>query len=199
MSQETAWPLLFAACVLSVPLLVGAGAGEWLQFLVLAFGAFIVGRAIFYFANAVASTTLSIEMDRVLMSPSAPALHVTLRRTFLAPVIDVPIPDGGVARVRFFADAWSGWMRLRLKSPTLDRSPWVHLEGNSNFLVSASVVGAKALTPYDPDRHWRYWRLPWRPADAIVESSDFCAVLPATRQTLVLAARPSSDPRQLRQ
>ncbi len=204
LSYETACALVLAGCVLSVPFFVDAGSGEWLQFLGLALGVFAWVRAFFYFAGAVKSTRLSSELDRVLLSRSAPALNATLRNTFLAPVIDVPIPDVGVARVRFFADVASVWMRLRLKSPTLDRAPWIHLEGNSNFLAPASVLGANALTPYDPDRHWRYWRLPWRPADCTVEDATFCAALPNTEHTLVLTSRPGqllirancgSDPR----
>jgi hypothetical protein len=82
------------------------------------------------------------------------------------------------------------YMRLRLRSEALGQAPWLHLEGGASFWLPAKVLGATVLTLHKPDRFWRYWRLPWRPADAIAESPEFCAALPATKRTLVLTSRP---------
>jgi hypothetical protein len=147
-------------------------------------------RAMFYFLSACQNKALSSVRNGVLRSQYAKSLDVTLRKSFPAPVIDVPIPGVGVAHLRFFSSRSSLWMRLQLKSHLLGRAPWLHLEGAPSFCLSAPAVGAKALTLENAKTRWRYWRLPWQQPNATVESANFCAALPPTEKTLVLTSRP---------
>ena len=147
-------------------------------------------RAMFYLVAATGNDATKASRASVLQCQYARSLGATLRRTFPAPVIELTIPALGEARLRFFAGRAGRWLRLQFKSPALERAPWLHLQGAKRFWLPTVAVGAKALPTPSPDRHWRYWQLPWRPADPIVESQGFCATLPATRQTLVLTSRP---------
>ena len=162
----------------------------WLQVLATSIVLVLAMRGFFYVAYGSEKSRLSSTRSGVLQSHYARSRGATLRATFLASVIEVPIPNVGVARVRFFASRASSWMRLRLKTPALDRAPWVRLQGARAFWLPTRAVGAKALAVSEPNHRWRYWRIPWRPADPIVEGPDFCAALPRTMTTLVLTSRP---------
>jgi len=162
----------------------------WPQLLVATIVFLAMARGFFYVVYGSEKNRLSSTRSGVLQSHYARARGATLRKTFLASVIEVPIPNVGVARVRFFASRASSWMRLRLKTPALDRAPWVRLQGARAFWLPTRAVGAKALAVSEPNHRWRYWRLPWRPADPIVESPDFCAGLPRSMTPLVLTSWP---------
>lgn len=191
LSPETRYLLLLLGLSLTFVLIADdRGTGSWWEVPVTLAVLFPSVWALLYFGFAVKNTALSNELNRLLASRSARSLDVRLRKGFLAPTIDVPIPNVGMARVRFFTDPASAWMRLRLKTEALSRAPWLHLQGASRFWSPTALVGARALSTPTPDRHWRYWRLPWRPAEPVVEDPDFCAALPATQQTLVLTSRP---------
>jgi hypothetical protein len=126
----------------------------------------------------------------VLRSQCALSLDVTLRKSFPASVVDVPIPGVGVARVRFFADRQSVWMRLRLKSRALGRAPWLRLQGASSFWLPTRAVGAKALTIENAVHKWRYWKLPRGDAYSTIENPDFRKALASTQRPLVFTTRP---------
>jgi len=191
LSPETRYLLLLLGGPLTFVLVADSrGSGGWWEIPVTLAVLFVPVWALLYFGFAVKNTALSNQLNRLLASRSARSLDVRLRKGLLAPTVDVPIPNVGMARVRYFTDPASAWMRLRLKSAALDRAPWLHLQGASRFWSPTALVGAKALPTPTPDRHWRYWRLPWRPAEPVVEDPHFRAALPATRQTLVLTSRP---------
>ena len=194
--RETPWALLISV-ILALALREDlATHHSWWPVPIAAITTFFTVRAFLYSVHAGDSKDLSAVRSDIVHSPFACSLEVTLRKTLLAPVIDVPILDAGTAQVRFLSTRGRGgstfatWMHLRLKSPALDRAQWVHLQGARRFWLPTTLVGAKALSTPTPDRHWRYWRLPWRPADPTVESPDFCAALPATQHILVLTSRP---------
>jgi hypothetical protein len=190
-SEETWFALLMCTCMLVLPLVVDdRGTGSWLQIPVAAILMYPVLRAMLYFASAADTGSTKSARGSVLGSEYARSLDVTLRKAFPAPVIDAPILDVGVARVRFFSSRSSVCLRLRLKSHRLDRAPWLHLEGADSFWLPPTVVGAKSLTLRKPCGSWRYWQPPWRQADLTIESPDFCASLPPTREELVLTSRP---------
>lgn len=195
LSLETRWALV--GCVILTVAFFGddSRVHSWWSGAIMAIASFFGTRAVSIFVHAVNFKDLSAARSTIIQSPFARSLDATLRDTFVAPVIDVAITNGGMARARFFSSGmrgrtWSTWMHLRLKSPALDRAPWLHLQGARRFWLPTVAVGAKALTTPTPDRHWRYWRLPWQSANPTVESADFCAVLPATHHNLVLTSRP---------
>jgi hypothetical protein len=148
-------------------------------------------RTVFFLGSACEKKVIAEARNEVLASDFARSIRATLRRAFLAPVIEAPILDLGVARVRFHAERLSVTMlSLRFRSPALTYAPWLLLEGNSSFLLPAAVLGAKSIPTRRVGRHWRYWRLPRRPPVPAVESPDFCAALPAVQNALVLTSRP---------
>jgi hypothetical protein len=190
-SEETGFALFMCAFMLVLPLVVDdPGTGSWLQIPITAIVMYPVLRSTLYFGSAADTGSTRSARASVLGSEYARSLDVTLRKAFPAPVIDAPILDVGVARVRFFSSRSSVCLRLRLKSHLLDRAPWLHLEGAGSFWLPPTVVRAKVLTLRKSAGSWRYWRLPWRQADPTVESPDFCAALPPTREELVLTSRP---------
>jgi hypothetical protein len=162
----------------------------WLQVLATSIVLVPAMRGFFYVVYGSEKSRLSSTRSGVMQSHYARSRGATLRKTFLASVIDVPIPNVGVARVRFFAGRTSSWMRLRLESPALARAPWVCLQGAGLFLLPTRAVGAKALAVSERNHRWRYWRPPWRLADPIIESHDFGASLPRSLTALVLTSRP---------
>ena len=188
LGPETLLALVFVLFLAFLPLRENPAA--WRQILVETIALLPMARGFFYVVYGSEKSRLSSTRSGVLQSHYARARGATLRKTFLASVIEVPIPNVGVARVRFFASRASSWMRLRLKTPALDRAPWVRLQGARAFWLPTRAVGAKALAVSEPNHRWRYWRLPWRPADPIVESLDFGTALPRSMTTLVLTSRP---------
>jgi hypothetical protein len=150
-----------------------------------------VMRTFFFLGSACESKVIAEARNEVLASDFARSSRATLCRAFPAPVIEAPILDLGMARVRFHAERLSVTrLCLRFRSPSLRYAPWLLLEGNSSFLVPAAVLGAKAVPTRGVGRDWRYWRLPRRPPVPAVESPNFCAALPAVQNALVLTSRP---------
>ena len=188
LSQEAAGALFLCASVL-VMMIVDTPAAWW-QSLIAMTVMFLVLRSWLYLASACPRRRSVSTRTSVLRSQFGQSLDVRLRNALPGPVIEVPILDLGVARVRFFDDSYSTWMRLRFKCRALDRAPWLHLQGAPSFWLPTRIVGARALMTGSTQSNWRYWRLPWRPADSTVEGLDFCASLPSTERPLVLTSRP---------
>jgi hypothetical protein len=195
LSRETRWALILSA-ILCLALRQDTRAHGWWPVLIVAIPTFVVVKAMLYFLHAIDSKNPEVLRSAVLQSPFARALGMRLRDSRPAPVIEVPILDVGTARVRFLSTRTRGgtimaaWMRLQLKSPALARAPWLHLQGANRFWLPTVAVGAKALPAPTPDGRWRYWQLPWRPAECTVEDATFRAALPATTRTLALTSRP---------
>jgi hypothetical protein len=116
LSRETSFALFMFVLINGFALATETpGTESWWHLLIATIILFPVVRSLVWFGNACEKKDLSTARNSVLRSQYAQSLDVTRRWTLVAPVLDVSIPDVGVARVRFFADRRTAWLNANHK------------------------------------------------------------------------------------